>query len=800
MAKNNFILEESLKNKIARIYFDNFDCTDVLGKVDFCVSEKEKDFQTTLFFEKEKEYYLWAEAKKNKQGKDIYKLFVQLILTIGKNKDLRNKIPPKFLGAFDSEQMAFVLYSEIQQIFNQNDFNWNVAPSDYSTKEFKQVYELVQEKLKRKAYIYKYKENDSELKKFIKRNFKKGKIGLDQIEITQSNFVAIYTRWLKEVKNSINIDWNLAKKNNILDADFYLADVLSENNKTVTDNLFVLLKGSYYEYNRQKTDLGINSLSVGFKDKQQAHSNFWLKYKRPPVEKYQDYIIQRKDLLVPQDIRERKGSYFTPQIWVQKSQEYLAKVLGNNWQDEYYIWDCCAGTGNMENGLVNKYRVWASTLDQADVDIMKERAKNGANLLEEHIFQMDFLNDEFKDKCPKDLLDVIADSEKRKKLIIYINPPYKEATSATTVTHTGNNTKDVAISNKTYKKYCKDISKASNELFAQFFIRIYNEIPDCILGEFSKLKILQASNFCKFRNVFRAKLKGMFAVPADTFDNVKGQFPIGFMIWDISNKEKFLKTKANLYDKNGNFLYERYFYAIDENKGTINNWIKCFDNQEENIIGYMENPAPDFQNNKFLNIASKKGTRHVNYVFINDKNIIETSIYFSVRQCIKSTWINDRDQFLYPNDNWKKDKEFQSNCLVYALFHGQNRISTVYGTNHWIPYKETEVLPKQNFESNFITDYIKKENIHFSNEAKLVFESGKELWKYYHSKDDSNPNASFYDIREYFQGKNNKGKMNNTSEDETYSVLMWNLQQKMKNLSSKIIPKIYEYGFLQKVV
>ena len=45
-------------------------------------------------------------------------------------------------------------------------------------------------------------------------------------------------------------------------------------------------------------------------------------------------------LLVPQDIRERKGSFFTPQIWVEKSQSYLSCVLGEAWQEEYYIWDC----------------------------------------------------------------------------------------------------------------------------------------------------------------------------------------------------------------------------------------------------------------------------------------------------------------------------------------------------------------------------------------------------------------------------------------------------------------------------
>ena len=139
--------------------------------------------------------------------------------------------------------------------------------------------------------------------------------------------------------------------------------------------------------------------------------------------------LKRRDLLVPQDIRERKGSFFTPKIWVALSQKYLADVLGENWQDEYYVWDCAAGTGNLLNGLTNKYHIWASTLDQQDVDVMKDRIKNGANLLESHVFQFNFLNDEFT-KLPQSLQEVINDPEKRQKLVIYINPPYAEGECA----------------------------------------------------------------------------------------------------------------------------------------------------------------------------------------------------------------------------------------------------------------------------------------------------------------------------------------------------------------------------------
>ena len=53
------------------------------------------------------------------------------------------------------------------------------------------------------------------------------------------------------------------------------------------------------------------------------------------------------------------------------------------------------------------------------------------------------------------------------------------------------------------------------------------------------MKILQAPNFRDFRQAFRAKLGRNFIVPANSFDNVKGQFPIGFFIWDTNQKEVF---------------------------------------------------------------------------------------------------------------------------------------------------------------------------------------------------------------------------------------------------------------------
>ncbi len=816
MAYDKTIREEEIKNKLRMDYFKAYDATPILGDIDFAVAIPTDNAQ--LF---ETEYLLWAESKKGAQ-ENIYESFVQLILTIGKARTFDKHLPPAFLGAFDCEKIAFIPYNAVLDIFYQNDFNWKVTPSDHSTKEFKQILAIVRETLEKNLMIFHFSSDEKELRRFIRENFIVGKSRLSKIRINKNNFTAIYQKWLKEVKPTIGVDWDKAKQKGILDAYFYLADILSEHNITLKEKLFVLLRKNYYELDRKIDDMGMfDSKKAQFNDNQVAHTQFWNRYSRPPKREYWDYIVERVDLLVPQDVRERKGSYFTPQCWVELSQQYIAAELGEDWQDEYYVWDCAAGTGNLLTGLINKYNIWASTLDKADVGVMHDRIQNGANLLESHVFQFDFLNDPFT-KLPQPLREIIEDEEKRKKLVIYINPPYAEATSATTVTGTGKNKAKVATENYTAKKYKSLIKNASNELFAQFFIRIQQEIKGCVLAEFSTLKILQAQNFADFRKIFASLLAKIFIVPANTFDNVKGQFPIGFMIWRTDKTELFESVEADVFNEKAEFIGKKHFYG--NLPKSLNHWIKNFPIIQGEKIGLMSFYPADFQNNGKFSIRSSAQKRYC--IDITTSNILLISIYFAVRYCIEATWLNDRDQFLFPNNGWENDKEFQNDCLAYTLFHGQNRISSTIDVNHWIPFTETEVNAKEKFKSHFMTDYINGKNrqtnsaangndlfnqstvaaetqttaepLVFSAEAKAAFDAGRELWRYYHKQADANADASFYDIRLHFQGRNDKGRMNPDSSDERYTELLKNLRQKLKVLAKKIEFKVYEYEFLKR--
>ncbi len=837
------IREEELKNRVRTDFFVKYDPDAIIGNVDFAVGRKQDAVQLELY---EKEYYLWAECKRG-TNQNIYHSLVQLIITIGKARTFDRHLPPNFLGAFDAEKMAFIPYEEVSGVFYQNDFNWNVTPSDHETKEFQQVLAMVQSILDKEMLLYYYDKDEAELRKFIAKNFITGTGKVSKVHITKTNFITIYQRWAEEVKPTIAVDWEIAKKENILSADFYLADILSHENQTLKDKLRVLLQGNRYEMDGRFDKMGLwQSASVAFKDKQVAHTQFWNRYHRPPKEDYWDYIVERRDLLVPQDVRERKGSYFTPQKWVALSQEYLEKELGEDWQDEYYIWDCCAGTGNLLNGLSNKYNIWASTLDQADVDVMKERIANGANLLDSHVFQFDFLNDDFS-KLPQGLQDIINDEEKRKKLVVYINPPYAEAGDSKQLTGTGKNKIDVAVTTATYKKYLPIIGIAGREVFSQFFIRIYQEIPSCVLAEFSTLKILQAPNFGDFRRIFRAKLGRLFLVPANTFDNVKGQFPIGFFIWHTQEEALFDKINADVYSNTGEYLGEKSVVCYDNEKGNIGKWVSTFKDGDLHI-GFMSNGRNDFQNQKLVYIMNDRAQMPTpRGWWITEKNLIIMSIFLSVRHCIEATWLNDRDQFLFPNEGWKADKEFQSDCLAFTLFN--NNIQAQYGTNHWIPFREQEVEAKEKFASNFMANFIagklksstSRDAIHcvsseviegpevsvapagiqtsiftddesntiingteaivWSAEAQAVMNAGRELWKYYHAQANANPDAAFYDIRLYFQGTkttaSGKVQMNTKSEDAHYTELISDLRAKLRTLADKIAEKVYAYGFLK---
>ncbi|MDR2169023.1 MAG: hypothetical protein LBP59_02670 [Planctomycetaceae bacterium] len=777
--------------------------------------------------------FLWAESKKNIT--DVSQMFAQLLLTIKPIYDSGKKNLPKYLGVFDKEKIVFVEFYHLLPIFLLSDFNWNEKPSSVSRKTENTVAKFLypqpkspksqKQKLDQKldqivVYEFNFAHDDSGLREFIKSNFTFNGDTV-KLQITKNNFLHVYNRWVAEVRPSIVASFDTLQEYDLIDGDFYLADLLSEDNESVMKSLKVSLRQTVFHVNIRRSDRLFKE-EIRFCDKGRAHDKFWSKYERPPAKEYWDYMIDRRDLLVPQEIRERKGSFFTPKIWVEKSQEYLEKAFGEHWQDEYIIWDCCCGTGNLLVGLTNPDNIWASTIDQPDVEVLNELIDGGHNLWKNQVFQFDFLNDEFKPvsdggKIPDKLFKIINSTEKQKRLIIYMNPPYAEHGNKLTIKSHGKNKSNVARTSAVYTEYQPLIGTAAREIFAQFFIRIKQTLPNAKLASFSTLKYVNAQNFSKFRNIFRAKYKCGFICKASTFDNVSGQFPIGFLIWDFEQPKKITRIQTDVLVCDGGLVNCRKektknFYAVERGDYIID-WLRNYYDKSSERIGFFRIAGVDMQHNSHIFITLKPSANDIKESLITNitpKNLIETSIYLAVRQVFEHTWENDRDQFLYPNDGFKKDKQFQNNCLIYALFHSQNKVSANDGVNHWIPFRAKEVKAKSNFESDFMYKFLCGRNIipeHLASSAMTsaahkVLSTGKLLWTYYQetikSDGNANVNASLYNIREYFKKRNPEtNRINAKAIDQNFNELDQELKNALKSLAEQIKPKTYEYRFLQ---
>ena len=215
-----------------------------------------------------------------------------------------------------------------------------------------------------------------------------------------------------------------------------------------------------------------------------------------------------------------------------------------------------------------------------------------------------------------------------------------------------------------------------------------------------------------------------------------------------------------------------------------------------------------------LTFQHQKVVRIANYISdeshaLTLTDLIPCCVFFAIRHAIKATWLNDRDQFLYPRpresnpchserseeskntESKKKNKRNSSFALQTQndkvgfsdLTNPQNDDTTI---NHFIPFSEKEVGAKEAFASHFMHDFlngkikqdasasetkqsknklfsdkdlglesknfIPNKPLVFSKEAQDVFEAGLKIWQYYHQNFEKIPeihaqhNDDFYRI------------------------------------------------------
>jgi hypothetical protein len=724
---------------------------------------------------------IWVETKQKYE--DIYDMLAQIIFTAYKVKGYREL--PIYFACFNSEKGAIIENHQAQDIFRHTDIDWTQTPSKLDKKTIERIKFLIKEA---KEY------NLDDLGKKFKEIAERG--SLRKRHIDKNNFLSIYQEWLNAIGNDINPVY--FGSDEIALSDCYLADLMTDGKKSIADKLKVILDINSHG-NVYKKIVSRELYSDIKIENQKSYLNFWSKYERPPAEEYQDYILNRRDLLQADNIREIKGAFFTPKIWCDVSKEYFAKTLGENWQDEYYIWDCCCGTGNLERGLVNQERVYMSTLDQADIDIMKQ-----LNTMPDSIkFQMDFLNDEWKPVAEggkiKDSLWKIIKNEPE-KLVIYINPPYLEVTNAREIIGTGGARSGSTSTGIVESMVEYGMGRASRELFVQFFYRMYKEIPNCKIGAFSKLKHCNAPSFKKFRDYFNAKFLGGFVCRADTFDNVRGQFPISFQIWDCEVKEDFPKElKFDVWEmeklqrgmdkEDAKAEMVGVKVSVNPDSALINEWFQTNNRSTEEVLCYTTKQGNDFQHQNTVALYGKKPQGDGTYI-VTQSNLVQALIYVAVRLCIPATWLNDRDQFTAPRKitktvniiqeevsyEYESDQNFINNCVVFALFEKNN--------TNW------QIFPNSQIGINGVERDMKIYNMllknkKFSAEAEAVLEITREIYKLY-NLEFSNPHASWYEVCKSLR----------ESRNIKYDELRKEFLKAQVVLALEIASDVYKYGFL----
>jgi hypothetical protein len=559
-------------------------------------------------------------------------------------------------------------------------------------------------------------------------------------------------------------------------------------------------------------------------------------------------LLERRDSLIPTDERSFKGAYYTPLAVVDKAYDYLNSTLGVNWQREYIVWDMCCGVGNLEVKHANHRNLFMSTLDKADIDVMNA----AKTCVAAERFQYDYLNDDITadgqidysltNKLPKALQQAIHDHKTgkagAKKILVLINPPYAEATNTENVGLTTDNYKNkegISKTNIGSLMNTKDYGYAARELFVQFMVRLAKEIPNATLAIFSTLKYVNAPNFEKFRQIWNADFKSGFVIHSKSFDGLKGNFPIGFLIWQIDHRINAKPKKINeitleILDKNVIPQGEKCFYNLP-NKTFLNDWLPRLKTDTTNVplkntikvregkakvtawltesVGYLLSNGNDVQHSGQQTAIFSSVYNTGGGFYITAANLWQAAIVFSVRQLIPHTWVNHNDQFLQPTG--ELTAEFKLDCLMWMLFHGKNLTASANElewnhqtwsiVNHFIPFSEAEVGAPGRFESDFMVQYLAEQTAHapLSPEAVAVLDEGRRLWQAYFAISDTHstrdalklnrPDVGWYQIRKALEARN--------AEAHGLPTSFAAFKTAYETLGDKLRPMVFELGFMK---
>ena len=653
---------------------------------------------------------------------------------------------------------------------------------------------------------------------------------LDKKAITEDNFIDVFSYW--------DGLFGAYVRNGRKSSEYFLSDIEQGKSIVAQDGqvLFSVPGAEGYIPKTLQSD---------------KYRHFWQNYEKVPSPEM-TRIRQKADRLTEDFRRRFTGEFYTPVEFAAKGLDYLARTVGKEWwkSGEYRFWDMAAGTGNLEFELPSSALPYCyiSTLDPEDADYCLRIFPSAT------CFQYDYLADDIPAlagqmtfgqtrKMPPNLVADLANPNI--KWIIFINPPF--ATANTVGGETGKKSKDT-VSKTTIREWMneEDYGEASRELFTQFLFRISKEFRNrqAHLCMFSKLKYINSNNDQKIRDgFFQYKYERGFIFPIKCFYGATGNFPVGFLVWNLAKKEHLAEQSITLdvFNTQVEKVGTKLFPSV-ERTAMLNKWcprpkwdgksvmptfVSAFNLKTDNkdkrnhvapgFLCSVSSKGDDFQNQNSVFILSAPYA-NAGAFSVTPENFEKAMVLHAVKKIPKATWTNDRDAFYAPNSGALGDRalpdEFVTDCAVWSAFADSNYAVSLRNVeyqgrawqiqNNMYPFLLDEVrqwpcshgdiaaqMAAAN-EDRFLAKWLNLVINKLSPEACAVLDAARQLYREFYANITRTPwmdwkietwDVGYYQVRNAMKSLN---PVNPVNPVETFHDA----------LRAKLLPKIYSLGFL----
>lgn len=755
------------------------------------------------------------------------KVLIQVLYYL-KYFELNGQILPSVVLVGDKNN-TFVIHTNDIAKYLSEDIDWSIAPSVAPTRNPELLLEITKDS---SINPFLFSINNTFSFKDVADKIKDLALNVQRyVRITEHNIAVIYDYFINRVIKDISK----------IDANRLVYIFI---------NLMIRPNDVYLHPNKKNTLIIADgdTIQVNGDSYKAFVSHFERNYK--PREK--EVFTSISDRLIEDTIRRFKGEFYTPTTWVDEAHLMISKQLGENWKEDYVVWDCAWGTGNLTRDYRFK-KLYCSTLNDSDLDIGRKYNVEASK------FQYDFLNDDIelisgqellKDyyKLPVDLLKVLLED---KPILFFINPPYATANNAGT--KEGDHKEGVAQTKMNTIMKNEHMGYASQQLYAQFLYKILKikqtfNLTNINIAVFSPTLYLTIGGFKGFRKLFLEEFNFTEAMlfNAKNFNDCKESWGIGFSIWKTGkciDKNNFIH-EVKMLDSNNNIIktMNKNIYNLDDREETCSDWIKkevirmkTKDAPQmssaikikqkgrgklvDGALGYYVNVGNSiYKNNTDVYLLSSAGST-ANGISIIPENFKKVCSNFASRKLITgkyNNWINQKDEYVVPNINNEEYLEFENDSIIYSLFNTASNQSSLrkimYSNKIWniknefffMSVEEIKELANENENDDIYEDiraygnerYVFKllEEINLSNEAKAVLDKAIELtinsFKYRELFNEEKPE---YQINTWDAGWYQiKALLNEYMKNEYQEFL-----KLYRKLEDRMRPMVYELEFLK---